>query len=336
MRFRRIGMIVGAWLMLSRRAGSGAGAGEFPEPPDPHRHSLFAGQRRRRVCAHHRAEHAGAVEGLDRRRIQIRRQWLDRRRGSRARGARRLHMAAGDDVFHREPGAERRSCAGIRSAISFRSARSAARRISSSCPTALPVKNVAEYVALAKAKPGTLNYSHPGKGSTGHLGFELFKRLAGIDVTGDRLSRLSADGAGYCQRPDHLDLPVRQPGAGAGADRRDPDHRRDQRRPLEIFPRRADHGRAGLCRGAGDAVVRRRGARGHAAAGRRADQQGAGGGAGDAGRPAKARRGRLRGQERAAAGSSPTSSRPTSRCGPRWSRRPASPPTEASRRFRPG
>jgi tripartite-type tricarboxylate transporter receptor subunit TctC len=51
-------------------------------------------------------------------------------------------------------------------------------------PSSLPVKSVAEYVALAKAKPGTLNYSHPGKGSTGHLGFELFKRLAGIDVTG--------------------------------------------------------------------------------------------------------------------------------------------------------
>jgi tripartite-type tricarboxylate transporter receptor subunit TctC len=51
-------------------------------------------------------------------------------------------------------------------------------------PSTLPVKTVAEYVALAKAKPGMLNYSHPGKGSTGHLGFELFKRLAGIDVTG--------------------------------------------------------------------------------------------------------------------------------------------------------
>jgi tripartite-type tricarboxylate transporter receptor subunit TctC len=50
-------------------------------------------------------------------------------------------------------------------------------------PTSLPVKSVAEYVALAKEKPGKLNYSHPGKGSTGHLGFELFKRLAGIDVT---------------------------------------------------------------------------------------------------------------------------------------------------------
>jgi tripartite-type tricarboxylate transporter receptor subunit TctC len=51
-------------------------------------------------------------------------------------------------------------------------------------PVTLPVNNVAEYVALARQKPGALNYSHPGKGSTAHLGFELFKRLAGIDVTG--------------------------------------------------------------------------------------------------------------------------------------------------------
>jgi tripartite-type tricarboxylate transporter receptor subunit TctC len=51
-------------------------------------------------------------------------------------------------------------------------------------PASLPVKNVAEFVALAKSKPGTLNYGHPGKGSTGHLGFELFKKAAGIDVTG--------------------------------------------------------------------------------------------------------------------------------------------------------
>jgi len=51
-------------------------------------------------------------------------------------------------------------------------------------PSSLPVTNVAEFVALAKEKPGALNYGHPGKGSTGHLGFELFKRLADIDVTG--------------------------------------------------------------------------------------------------------------------------------------------------------
>jgi tripartite-type tricarboxylate transporter receptor subunit TctC len=49
-------------------------------------------------------------------------------------------------------------------------------------PASLPVKNVAEFVALARQKPGALNYGHPGKGSTGHLGFELFKRLAGIEV----------------------------------------------------------------------------------------------------------------------------------------------------------
>ena len=51
-------------------------------------------------------------------------------------------------------------------------------------PSSLPVRNVAEFVALAKSKPGALNYGHPGKGSTGHLGFELFKKIAGIDITG--------------------------------------------------------------------------------------------------------------------------------------------------------
>ena len=51
-------------------------------------------------------------------------------------------------------------------------------------PASLPVKSVAEFVALAKSKPGGLTYGHPGKGSTGHLGFELFKKAAGIDVTG--------------------------------------------------------------------------------------------------------------------------------------------------------
>ncbi len=51
-------------------------------------------------------------------------------------------------------------------------------------PKTLPVTSVKEFVALAKEKPGKLNYGHPGKGSTGHLGFELFKKLADIDVSG--------------------------------------------------------------------------------------------------------------------------------------------------------
>ena len=44
------------------------------------------------------------------------------------------------------------------------------------------VKSVAELVALAKAKPGSLNYASPGNGSIPHLAAELFKRMAGVDI----------------------------------------------------------------------------------------------------------------------------------------------------------
>jgi len=43
--------------------------------------------------------------------------------------------------------------------------------------------SVAELVALAKAKPGTLNYGSPGIGTPPHLASELFKRAAGIEAT---------------------------------------------------------------------------------------------------------------------------------------------------------
>lgn len=49
-------------------------------------------------------------------------------------------------------------------------------------PASLPVSSVAEYVALAKASPGHLSYGSAGIGSTPHLGFELFKHVAGINV----------------------------------------------------------------------------------------------------------------------------------------------------------
>jgi tripartite-type tricarboxylate transporter receptor subunit TctC len=45
---------------------------------------------------------------------------------------------------------------------------------------ALPVKNVADLLALAKQKPGVLNYGTFGIGSTGHLNMEVFERDAGI------------------------------------------------------------------------------------------------------------------------------------------------------------
>ena len=45
----------------------------------------------------------------------------------------------------------------------------------------LPVKNVKELVALAKARPGQLNYASSGTGTAGHLAGELFKGLAGVN-----------------------------------------------------------------------------------------------------------------------------------------------------------
>jgi tripartite-type tricarboxylate transporter receptor subunit TctC len=46
----------------------------------------------------------------------------------------------------------------------------------------LPAKNVQEFVALAKAKPGGTHYASGGIGGSLHLGYELFKLTAGIDV----------------------------------------------------------------------------------------------------------------------------------------------------------
>ncbi|SDC41300.1 Tripartite-type tricarboxylate transporter, receptor component TctC [Cupriavidus sp. YR651] len=46
----------------------------------------------------------------------------------------------------------------------------------------LPVHNLREFVALAKSKPGTLNYGSVGNGSAAHLAMEQLKTMAGIDL----------------------------------------------------------------------------------------------------------------------------------------------------------
>ena len=63
----------------------------------------------------------------------------------------------------------------------------------------LPAKNLKEFVALAKGKPGQFNYGSAGNGSAGHLAFEYLKIATGIFVvhvpyrgTGPQLTDLLA------------------------------------------------------------------------------------------------------------------------------------------------
>jgi tripartite-type tricarboxylate transporter receptor subunit TctC len=49
-------------------------------------------------------------------------------------------------------------------------------------PPSLPVKTVADFIALARAKPGQLSFASSGNGTSVHMSGELFKAMSGLDI----------------------------------------------------------------------------------------------------------------------------------------------------------
>lgn len=83
-----------------------------------------------------------------------------------------------------------------------------------------PAYKVEELVALARKRPGELNYGSPGNGTTHHLTMELFKHDTGIDVThipykgsAGALTDLVAGRLNAMFMPIHTALPYAQQGS---------------------------------------------------------------------------------------------------------------------------
>ena len=120
--------------------------------------------------------------------------------GSRPRRARWLH--AGDAVEHddrqRNAGGEEDLLVDAR----FRAggAAGAQRPRAGRAPVACPAKNLGELLALARAKPGTLNYASSGPGSNYHMAAELLKNLTGVDIVHVPYQGLDRRAAGHCGR----------------------------------------------------------------------------------------------------------------------------------------
>lgn len=95
----------------------------------------------------------------------------------------------------------------------------------------LPARSVREFIALAKARPGEINYASPGNGTPHHLAMELFKQRTGIRLThipykatGPAVADILGGHVSVMFLPIHVALPHAQAGKlrilAAGGSRR--------------------------------------------------------------------------------------------------------------------
>ena len=129
----------------------------------------------------------------------------------------------------------------------------------------VPAKSLKEFVALAKAKPGALNYASVGTASQAHLVTELFARTAGISMQhipyrggAPAVTSLLAGDTQFAVLSPQVSLPQIEDGKMRALCRR-----RACARPS--VPEHPDYSRARLSRFRGDPVGRAAGAEGHAA-----------------------------------------------------------------------
>ncbi len=104
----------------------------------------------------------------------------------------------------------------------------------------VPAKNLAELLALARAKPGTLNYGSSGPGSNYHMAGELLKNLTGIDIVHVPYKGSTGMRERHSQRPDPAPVRFRSDHGAADPGRHGARARHQRQDALADPARRAD------------------------------------------------------------------------------------------------